>query len=234
MPDLVQPLPGVAAPAPAPEPVDQQVPPAPETPAETGTEPPDELLAIPAFQALFAGSPPAVSFALKGQEDRPERKTVESNADFLKEAGFRLYKTLHGDRGVLYNALHIHPDDLAAADKAGKLSVVAPDFDAVNHAVGKSGLSNPLFHAGAVPTGPAASRSGAVAPQSATQQAIADRISGAPQSLPSNAPIVPPASAGAQKRIAGARLAALQPQAPTSGTAPGQGALLASIMRPVV
>lgn len=193
-----------------------------------------ELLKIPAFQALFAGSPPAVSYDLEDKADRPERKLAEENAGYLAEAGFRTYKTLSGDRGVLYNALHVHPEDLAAADKAGKLKLLAPDFDAVNHAVGKSGLANPIFHAGDSPQTFAKSRSGSIAPQSATQQAIADRVSGAPAPLASPQAIVAPASAGAQKRIASARVANMKPSAPTGGPAPGQGALLNSIMKPVV
>ena len=49
------------------------------------------------------------------------------------------YRSLSGQRGVMFNAMRIHPQDIQAADKAGKLlSSVAPDFDLVNHEVGKS------------------------------------------------------------------------------------------------
>jgi hypothetical protein len=189
---------------------------------------------VPAFQALFAGSPPALSYDLKSSTDREERKLVDDNAQYMAQAGFRTYKTLSGDRGVLYNSLYVHPDDLAAADKAGKLKVIAPDFDALNHAVGKSGASNPLLHAGEPPATLAAARSGAISPQSATQQAIEDRIAGAPQSLPPNQPLVAPASSSAQRRIAAGRVSNMKPTAPTGGTSPGQGALLAAIQKPVV
>jgi hypothetical protein len=189
---------------------------------------------IPAFQALFAGSPPALSYDLDNKSDREERKIADDNAGYLKEAGFGIYKTLAGDRGVIYNSLHIHPEDIAAADKAGKLKMLAPDFDAVNHAVGKAGVNNPIFHVGSVPTTIAASRTGAQAPQSATQRAIADRISGAPAPMGGSQPLVAPASAGAQNRVASARVANMKPTAPTAGTSPGQGALLAAIQKPVV
>lgn len=244
MPNLVEPnadaMPPAAAPVP---PADTVVPPtAAETPTPTvpedtasqGAEMPEELIKIPAFQALFAGSPPALSYDLDDKADRPERKAAEANIDYLQQAGMGTYKTLNGQRGVIYNGLRIHPEDLAAADKAGKLSMLAPDFDAVNHAVSKSGASHPIFHVGAVPNAPPSSRSGPIAPQSAQQQALADRISGAPAPLAGSSPIVAPASAGAQKRITGARLANMAPTAPTGGSNPGQGALLAAITKPVV
>lgn len=233
MPNLVEPAPGVVPP-------EQMMPPAaPEeaaAPAEEAAAPemPEALMKIPAFQALFAGSPPAASYDLHDKSDREERKVAEDNAAYLAEAGFRTYKALSGDRGVIYNALRVHPEDLAAADRAGKLGTLAPDFDAINHAVSKAGLSHPIFHVGEVPNAPASPRSASIAPQSATQQAIADRISGAPQSLPPAQSIVAPASAGAQRRIASARVANMKPQAPTAGAAPGSGAILASIMKPVV
>lgn len=189
---------------------------------------------IPAFQALFAGSPPALSYDLEDKSDRPERKTAEENAAYLQEAGMGTYRTINGHRGVIYNGLRIHPEDLAAADRAGKLNMIAPDFDAVNHAVGKSGASHPIFHVGAVPNAPPSARSASIAPQSSDQQALADRISGAPAPLAGGQSIVAPASAGAQKRITGARLANMAPTAPTGGSNPGQGSLLAAITKPVV
>jgi len=222
--------------APPVDPMAEQPAPIPEEalPAEEGAAPPPELLKIPAFQALFAGSPPAVSYDLSNKSDREERKVAEDNAGYLSEAGFRTYKTLSGERGVLYNALHIHPEDLAAADKAGKLNLIAPDFDAVNHAVAKSGPAHPILHAGDAPLTPARARSAAIAPQSATQQALADRISGAPTPLGRGAPNVAPMSSSAQRRVAGARVSNMAPTAPTAGTAPGQGAILNAITKPIV
>jgi hypothetical protein len=195
---------------------------------------PDELMKIPAFQALMAGSPPALSYDLDDKADRPERKVAEDNIGYLQEAGMGIYRTLDKQRGVIYNGLRIHPDDLAAADRAGKLKLIAPDFDAVNHAVSKAGDSHPAFHVGSVPNGPASSRSATIAPQSATQQAIADRISGAPGPITQAPPIVAPASAGAQRKVAQARAANMKPTSPTGGAAPGGGALLNAIMKPVV
>ena len=57
---------------------------------------------------------------------------------------------------------------------------------------------------GAVPGAPPNARSASIAPQSASQQALADRISGAPQPLAQSGPIVAPASPAAQKRITSA------------------------------
>jgi len=232
MPNLVEPMPGAAPVAPPVEPLAPVTPepaPEPEAPA-----PPEGLLKVPAFQALFVGSPPAISYDLEDKADRPERKLAEDNAQYLAEAGFRTYKTLSGDRGVLYNSLHIHPEDLAAADKAGKLKILAPDFDAVNHAVGKSGAAHPMLHAGEPPAGFAASRSASIAPQSATAEALANRITGSGTPIPPAPANVAPASSSAQRRVASARVTNMAPTAPTAGAAPGQGALLNSIMKPIV
>ncbi len=237
---IVTPLAGAAPEAPPVDPmappVDAMAPPVPEeaAPVEEGLEPPAALIKIPAFQALFAGSPPALSYDLENKSDREERKIAEDNAPYLSEAGFRTYKTMAGDRGVIYNALHIHPEDLAAADKAGKLNLIAPDFDAVNHAVSKSGDAHPMLHAGDAPLTPAAARSRATAPQSASQQALADRISGAPTPLARGGGNVAPASSSAQRRVASARVSNMAPTAPTGGTAPGQGAILNAITKPIV
>ncbi len=239
---LVTPLPGAEAPAvdpsmapPAPD--ASMAPPAPEEAApapEEGAAPPEDLIKIPAFQALFAGSPPALSYDLDNKADREERKIAEANAGYLSEAGFRTYKTLSGERGVIYNALHIHPEDLAAADKAGKLNLIAPDFDAVNHAVSKAGAAHPILHAGDAPMTPAAARSASIAPQSASQQALADRIGGAPAPLARGGGNVAPASSSAQRRVASARVSNMAPTAPTAGAVPGQGAILNAITKPIV
>jgi len=219
----------------APADTEAPITPAPEEVApEAAAAPPDELLKIPAFQALFAGSPPAVSFSLTGQSDRPERKLAEKNSDYLKEAGFRIFKAQADNRAVLYNALRIHPEDLRAAEKMGKLEIIAPDFDAVNHAVGKSGDANPILHAGEVPAAPASALSASTAPQAGSIPALAARVMAAAPQSGGAPPNVAPAPAGVQRKLAGARIASLKPSAPTAGPAPGQGSLLNSILKPVV
>ncbi len=207
---------------------------APQEPAAPSVNVPKELVKHPAFQALFAGAPPAVSYHLKGFEDRSERELFSENKDFLQRAGIRVYKAMSGERGVIYNALHIHPADLQAADKMGKLDQIAPDFDVVNHAIAKSGLANPILRAENVPGAPPRSRAVTIAPQAASQAALAARVSGnmapTPQSSP---PVVPSLPASAQRQLMAARATALQPGSPTSGPAPGQGRLLNSILKPV-
>lgn len=206
----------------------------PEQPAANAPAVPKDLIKVPAMQALFAGAPPAMSYHIKGMEDRDEKRLMSEHKEFLQKAGIRVYKSLSGDRGVIFNALHIHPQDLYAADKAGKLDQIAPDFDTVNHAISKAGLSNPVLQVRGVPGGPPTSRSGAIAPTSASQDALAQRVmgSGAP-SAGQTPPVAPSLPASVQKRLLAERNANLTAGAPTSGPAPGQGRLLNSILKPV-
>lgn len=220
MPDapLVQPL----APATAPEPV---VTPSPEAPQQAPEAPPEaaapaslspDLLKVPAFQALFAGAPPALSMKVKGTEDRDEVKMVKDNAQSLQEAGMGFYLSLNKEFGVMFNSLRIHPQDLQNADKAGKLLLVAPDFDAVNHAVSKAGLDHPALHADAPPQVAASPSAGGAAPQMASGK------------------FMPPLPAGAQRKLMQQRILNMQNPAPTGGPAPGAGILTNQILKNVV
>jgi hypothetical protein len=167
----------------------------------------DDLLKIPAMQALFAGQPAALSTSLKDFAKRPEAKVIQSHKDELQKAGIGLYRSLAGDLGVLFNQLHIAGQDIVAADKAGRLLEVAPPFDQVNSAVASSGEANPVMNA-AVPQGP--------------------KTAGIPP-IPAS-----PAPASVQNKTATARIKSLSPGSPTSGAAPGAGRILNSIMKPVV
>lgn len=172
---------------------------------------PDELLQIPALQGLFAGSPPAFSASLKEFEKRPEAKTISKNKDALMGAGMGFYRSLDGQRGVVFNTLYVSGDDLKKADQSGQLSSVAPEFTQVNDSIAGSGDANPVLNA-APPSGMANS---------------------AP---PTNAPGAMPAPqpASAQKTIASQRNKNLQVGAPTTGPDPGAGRLLNSILKPVL
>lgn len=182
---------------------------------------PPALLKMPAMQALVAGSPAAVSDNIKDFSKRGEAKLFVEHKDALAKAGFGFYRSLSGDIGVVFNMLHLHPQDLIAADKAGQLKTLAPDFDVVDHAVSKSGHNNPVLSRQSVPNGPAAPRA-VMPPQMNSGGAMP----------PAPAASAPPASA--QRKALQARISSLNPGAPTSGPAPGQGRLLASIMKPVV
>lgn len=199
--------------------VTSTVPPESVEPNETEAQPspaaglPDKLLQIPAMGALFAGKPPALSAHLKNFEKRPEAKLIMENREPLMKAGMGFYRSLSGDLGVVFNQLYIHPDQLKAADKMGKLLSVAPPFDTVNHAISKLGPADHpvLNHNGIVP------QTAQPAPPAAPPQ-----FSGNPM------------PAAAQKKLATARIANLRPPSPTSGPAPGQGQLLQSILKPVI
>jgi hypothetical protein len=177
-----------------------------------------ELMAMPAFQAMLAGSPPAVSFYLRGSEDRSEFNVFKENRPALRKTGFMYMQTEGKDRGIIFNALHIHPADIRRAEKMGKLTMIAPPFDAVNHMIGQSGLQHPLLSTPGPPSGMATPMA-PVPPQGA---GIASQILGKP--LP----------ASTQTTLANQRSRNLQAGAPTSGPAPGAGRLVNSIMKPIV
>jgi hypothetical protein len=226
---MVQPAAGAQTQAPQVQPADdsQQAPPPDQG---DGGGLPLEVLKLPFMQALMAGAPPAVSDRIKDFTTKPFAKTLFENKDLLTQAGIFFYRSLSGELGVIGNGLHIHPADVLAADKAGKLTAIAPDLDKVDHQIAKSGAANPTLHVKAVPGGMKAPLSMATPPQAGAAAA-----EGPPG--PSSAPVGVAASgppAGAQRRLLQARLTSLQPGAPTSGPSPGTGRLLNSILKPVV
>lgn len=169
----------------------------------------DELLQIPAMQALFAGNPAAVSTSIKEFSQRPEAKVIEDNKDAIQRAGVGFYRSMAGDLGVLFNQLHMAGQDLIEADKAGRLLEVAPSFDEVNQAVSMSGEGNPVLSA-QVPGGA--------------------KTANVPAPAPS--PAAPPASV--QNKLTTARLKNMSPGSPTSGPNPGAGRILNNIMKPAI
>lgn len=177
---------------------------------------PDELLQIPAMQAIFAGSPPAVSASIQEFQKRPETKLISSSKDALMKAGIGMYRSLAGDLGVLFNQLHINGQDLIQADKEGRLQEVAPPFDSVNDTIGKSGDQNPVLTA-SVPGGP----------KTASAPTPGASASPAPVSAKGQ-----PASV--QNKTATARLKNLTPQGPLSGASPGAGRILNNLLKPAV
>jgi hypothetical protein len=211
------------------EPQDQNpaVDPTQEAPAapEQDSGLPDSLLKVPAMQALMAGSPPALSSSIKSFEKNPVAKLIAENKNPLMQAGIGFYKSLNGDTGVIFNGLHIHPEDLQAADKMGKLTTIAPPFDSVDHAVSKSGLGNPVLKPKNVPQGPAS-------PRLKAPPTIANTVPPGP--APQPAPAVKQATAGIQKAVLNQRGKNSAVGAPTTGPAPGAGRILNSILKPVV
>jgi hypothetical protein len=172
---------------------------------------------IPAIQAVFVGSPPAMSMTLKGSEDREEVKLLTESKDTLIGLGFGFYRSLDGKTGVMFNGMRIHAEDLKAADKAGKLRTIAPDFDILNHEVAKAG---PAGH----PVLSAKPMTGFATPTSAAP----------PQAASGSLPLMPPPSAAVQRKLAQQRVMNLQPGAPTSGPVPGAGRLLNQVLKQAV
>lgn len=173
---------------------------------------PDELLQLPALQALFAGEPPAVSAPIQEFQNRPEGKLIVENKDKLLGTGLALYRSLSGDLGVLFNQFYISPDDIKAADQAGRLQEIAPPFDAVSAQVGKAGPNNPVLKERQTPQG------------FATASVQAPPQTGSPIAMPGP-------TTSAQNKIVQERAKLIQPGKPTDRG--GRGKLLDSILKPV-
>lgn len=176
----------------------------------TSDDLPDELIQLPAIQAVFAGEPPALSASIQDFAERPEAKLIAANKDKLMGSGLALYRSLSGDLGVLFNQFFISPEDIKSADSAGRLQEIAPPFDAVSASVGKSGANNPVLKDRPRPKGFATATTQTPPPPSAM-----------------TAPASP-----AQNKIVQDRAKSLMPGKPTDRGAAGK--LLSSIMRPVV
>ena len=153
---------------------------------------------------------------IQDAQKREEVQLIAQNKDSLQSAGFAFYRSLSGELGVLFNQMKISGEDIKAADKAGKLRLVAPDFDLVNHQVAKSGANHPAF--------------GATASTGLAQPAS----SAPPQAASGSMPLAPPAPASVQRRYAQQRVMNLRPGSPTSGPAPGAGRLLNQVLKQAV
>lgn len=188
------------------------------SPAEESSPLPDELIQIPAFQGLLAGSPGAVSAPIEDFAKRPEGQLIQQHKNDLLAAGIGLYRSLAGDLGVLFNQAYINGEDLKTADKEGKLTEVAPSFDEVNQQLAGSGDAHPILNA-QPPTGIKQPGAPSVLPPVASTE-------GAPPA----GPMAPPTP---QKAI-GQKMRNLALGSPTSGPAPGQGRILNSILKPVL
>lgn len=186
----------------------------PTSPEPAAAALPDELLQLPAIQALFAGSPPAVSAPLEDFSKRPEAKLLLSNKDALLRAGMGLYRSLGGDLGVVFNQLYLNGAELQAADKEGRLLQLAPSFDQVNQSIASSGQNNPVLSA----KGPSGAAGAPIPNPSQSASSIRS-----PAPLP----------AGAQKSLTSARIKNQMLGQPAEGPKPGAGRLLNSILKPV-
>lgn len=176
---------------------------------------PDEVLQIPAFQGLFAGSPAAVSASLQDMMKRPEAKVIQGAMPTLQKAGIGTYRSLGGDVVALFNQFYITGEELKQADQAGQLEQVAPPFDAVNQQIASMGAdAHPSLQQREVPG--AFKQAPANAPQMAS-----------PVSAP--APSTPKDIKAQQ-----ARMKNMQPGSPTSGPKPGAGRILNNILKPVL
>jgi hypothetical protein len=218
---LVQPKTAAPAGADAVTPINpapEAAPTAQAAPGEVGQGPPvdDAIFKIPAFAGLFAGHPSAFSANGEAMAKTTEGKLIAKNADGLKQMGIGLYRSLGGDLGVLFNQMFITGEELKAADAAGTLTELAPDFDQVNAQI--SGLG-PEEH-------PASKKQ---------ERPTGFRTAPAPTPPQSQSPVRAPAPpTKAEAKLQNRRMTQMQPGAPTSGANPGAGRLLNQILKPVL
>lgn len=188
---------------------DGETPPSSETP-----QIPDALLKIPAIQGILAGQPPAVSAPIEQFKKTAAGKLIAENGQALQQAGMGFYVSHSGKIAVMFNALHVHPQEIQAADKAGQLLKIAPPFSVVNHQISKMGpADHPALNPLPTPGGP----------------------KGPPVLQPPvSTNMVAPPSSGIGKKLLTARLTNLQGGSPSQGPNAGQGALLRQILKPVI
>jgi hypothetical protein len=168
--------------------------------------------------AVLSGEPGAVSAQLDAFSKRPEGQVIAKNAPILQEAGIGFYPALDQKTGVMFNQMMVSPEELAMADKEGKLLEVAPPFDEVSKAVESGDMEGLLKKGVNKMTGQAAQAPAPKPNQSAS--AAAGQMK------------VPASNASAGKQAA--RVANLAQGAPSTGPKPGSGRILNSILKPVV
>lgn len=168
--------------------------------------------------AVLAGQPGAVSADIQKLSNRPEGQAIAAAGPVLQEAGIGFYPALDKKTGVMFNMMHINPEELAMADKEGKLLDIAPPFDEVSKAVQSGDMEGMLKKGVNGLTGQAKAAPAAKPNQSASS--AAGRMK------------VPASNASAGKQAA--RTANLSAGSPSSGPKPGAGRILNSILKPVV
>lgn len=185
-------------------------PPAPTAPEDddfgSDAEIPEEVLRIPAMNGLLQGKPAAVYAPLNKKD--PDIDIVLKNGRNLIDAGFAFYQAKSMPVNVLYNRLYLDDAKLAEADAAGKLDEVAEPFDDVRASFDSLRKKTPTEGAPAAP---------AAAPSAQAPVPMTPGPSG------------PPAPASVQNKLATARIANLEPDAPN-----GAGRILSAIQKPVV
>jgi hypothetical protein len=162
MPNMNQVMTDVAAPPPEGAPAME------ETSSSQSSSLPEDVLKIPAINAVLEGSPPAV-FAAAGSKS-PELKTLEKNIDALKDSGFGFYRTKDSKNFVMFNSLYLTPDEVKQADESGQLESVASSFDEVNGAMSEG------FAGGESATAATAPAAGNPPPASAQRNLMTKRV----------------------------------------------------------
>lgn len=185
---------------------------------------PDDVLKIPLVQWLTMGKPAAVR--IPPGHYYPDLKPVQTHLPALVDNGFNVYKAQSTGDVVLFNPLYMPPTELQAIDQKGKIDQMIPDYGTLTGQAPKEMTDEEAqqqvtdgenTHRELMAKGYSASPVSVPAPVSPTAQ-----VSG------------PPPAPAVLRGIAKARLASLNPGAPTSGPAPGQGRILNGLLTPTV
>lgn len=189
----------------APAPAPQESPAAGAAP-DPKTITPEQLAAVPPVAAVLNGHAPG--FWVSESEPTVVEPLVASLPK-LAQLGLSAYRS-QAKQVVVYNPKSLAPAELQKLDKENKIATAIPALHELAVAAQK--------------------QSAAPAPDQGTPAPSA-----APQPAPMAAPMPgAPLPARAQTRIAGQRIAALSPQAPTSGSVPGQGRILQGLLQRTV
>ena len=183
--------------------------PAAPAPEAGGAALPEELIQMPVMQALISGQPGAVSDDMETGKNTPFGQAIAQHGQSMQDAGFAFYRSNDGSLGVVFNQLHINPQDILDADNNGTLLQIAPPVSQVEGALLADPQSNPALGGGQVPPAAALASGGGQTPQGG----------------------IPPAQ---NKTLEAARRRNIQPEGPTDQPRPGAGKILNSILKPVI
>jgi len=194
--------------------------PAPSSIPDAGKlEIPDALKSNKAFKDVLTGAIPGVVVAA-GQYYPSAGPAVKHMEDVLK-LGLDFYFA-YDNSTALFNPAKITEQELQAADKAGKLNQVLPDYGVLTGEKPEAPPANGAAN-GAPAGSPSAPTLGAEAPAPTNQ----------PGAAALNAS-VPPPDPKILSQLNMARIKNVTPGSPSSGPVPGSGRVLTGLLKPAI
>ena len=177
------------------------------TPAPTPSDVPDTIAKNPALVAVLTGQIPGV--LAKGTDVYPSAQNLSDSPEDIDSVGLRLFVSQGDGSRVIYNPAAVSEDEIQAADAAGKLADMFPDYGVLTG-------EQPVQGDPTVPLDDQLAATGAPSP-------ALDPAGPAATTLSAMMPPPPPATI--TKPLNRERVANLQPGPPTTGPKPGAGRL---------